>query len=218
MLAGCAVPGPGPSVTAGPVVGADGAETRLHLLNRVTWGASTSTARQLEALGSERYIEQQLKPGPAALPPEVQAQIDAMTISQRTLDELVLESSSSAGDALAKRAMPEKSKLAQQAYQQELTRLGREAADARAAARALFAQPAAGADDVVLDEPLQRLPVQGQCARDGRRLRGERHPPARARPLPRPARRHRAPPGDAALSRQRAERARTASTRTTRAS
>src|SRR5687767_12098372 len=67
------------------------AESELHLLNRLTWGASISAVQQLTAMGRDRYVEQQLKPPTrATLAPSVQAQIDAMTISQRPLDHLVL--------------------------------------------------------------------------------------------------------------------------------
>src|SRR5260221_7248915 len=82
--------------------------------------------------------------------------------------------------------------------------------DAHAPAGAPFAEPARGAHDVVLDESLQRVPVQGAAARAGGRLRGARHPAACAGALPRSARRYGAPPGDAALSRQREEQRRAA--------
>jgi len=113
-----------------------GAQERMHLLNRVTWGATASAAREVEALGSQRYLERQLKPGPAALPPAVQAQIDALTISQRTLAELVREVEQQRRAAVAL-ADPEAQKLARRAYQQELTRLGREAAT-RSLLRAIY--------------------------------------------------------------------------------
>src|SRR6185369_7603753 len=73
---------------------------------------------------------------------------------------------------------------------------------AHAAARALLARAAPGGDDLVLDEPLQRVPGQSQRARAGRRLRGARDPAARARALRRAARRGGAPSGDAGLPRQ----------------
>ena len=108
----------------------------LQLLNRLTWGASWASAQQISALGSARFLEQQLHPAPATLPKEIAAQIDAMTISQRPATELAidLEQRRIQANAIAD---PESKKAALQAYQQELTRLGREAA-ARSLLRALY--------------------------------------------------------------------------------
>src|SRR5438270_455396 len=106
-------------------------------LNRVTWGANTSSARELARVGSARYLEAQLQPPKdAMLPPEAQAQIEGMSISQRPVLELAkeLESRRKAIDVLQS---DDDKKAAQQAYQQELTRLGREAA-ARMLLRALY--------------------------------------------------------------------------------
>src|SRR5438105_524640 len=109
----------------------------LLLLNRVTWGANPSSARELARMGPARYLEAQLQPEQeAALPPEAQAQVDAMTIAQRPVDELAKELESRRKGVELLRNDDEK-KAAQQAYQQELTRLGREAA-ARTLIRALY--------------------------------------------------------------------------------
>src|SRR5438270_130873 len=109
----------------------------LLLLNRVTWGANPSSARDLARTGPARYLEAQLQPAQeAALPPEAQAQVDAMTITQRPVDELAKELESRRKGVELLRNDDEK-KAAQQAYQQELTRLGREAA-ARTLIRALY--------------------------------------------------------------------------------
>ena len=138
-LSACAAPPPASRETGAsgqPVARVQSAEAELHLLNRVTWGASASAARELEAYGTERYLERQLKPGRAVLPPAVQAQIDAMTISQRSMPELAqaLEQQRRAAVAIAD---PEKQKLARRDYQQELARLGRETAQ-RAVLRAIY--------------------------------------------------------------------------------
>lgn len=108
----------------------------LRLLNRVTWGANPGSARQIAAIGDERFLEQQLHPTPAFLPREIQAQIDAMSISRRPLQELVfeLEQRRKETDAIID---PERKKSAQQAFQQELTRIAREAAT-RSLLRALY--------------------------------------------------------------------------------
>jgi uncharacterized protein (DUF1800 family) len=135
-LAACQSTGSAPKVS-GAATSSDTTEKQLHVLNRVTWGANTSSARELAATGAERYIDRQLRPAPTAvLPPAVQAQIDALTISQRPLDGLLAELEQRRRDALAIGDAADK-KLAQQAYQQELTRLGREAAT-RAILRALY--------------------------------------------------------------------------------
>jgi uncharacterized protein (DUF1800 family) len=136
-LAACQSTGSVPTRTGGAAAPAATTEKQLHVLNRVTWGANTSSARELAAAGAERYIDRQLHPAAnAALPLSVQAQIDAMTISRRPLASLLAELEQRRRDALAIGDAAEK-KLAQQAYQQELTRLGREAAT-RSILRALY--------------------------------------------------------------------------------
>jgi uncharacterized protein (DUF1800 family) len=135
-LAACQSTGSAPTLN-GAAASADTTERQLHVLNRVTWGANTSSARELAATGAERYIDRQLRPAQRpVLPPSVQAQVDALTISQRPLDVLLAELEQRRRDALAIGDAADK-KLAQQAYQQELTRLGREAAT-RALLRALY--------------------------------------------------------------------------------
>src|SRR2546422_863517 len=130
LVASCAG-GPG----GAPEPGSRGDD--LLLLNRVTWGANPSSARALARMGPASYLEAQLQPAQeAALPPEVQAQVDAMTITRRPVDELAKEMESRRKGLDLLRNDDEK-KAAQQAYQQELTRLGREAA-ARMLLRALY--------------------------------------------------------------------------------
>ena len=101
----------------------------IALLQRVSWGVNASTLRQVQAQGWARYLDGQLHPrsAPAPLPAAVQAQIDAMTISQRPLVDLVQDGERQR-KALGALAGDEEKKLAQQAYQQELSRLAREAA------------------------------------------------------------------------------------------
>ena len=135
MAACSSVPVGAPRIVWEPAK-SDTADKQLHMLNRVTWGANPSSAQQMAALGAERYLEQQLRPAPRpVLPAGVQAQIDAMTIT-RPLDQLVfdLEKQRRDADAIAD---VEQKKLAQQAYQQELNRLEREAAT-RSLLRALY--------------------------------------------------------------------------------
>jgi uncharacterized protein (DUF1800 family) len=127
----------GPRLIGGSAKTPDTPEKQLQVLNRVTWGANTSSARDLAATGAERYIDQQLRPASnTPLPAAVQAQIDGLTISKRPLDPLLAELEQQRRDALAI-GDAEQKKTAQQAYQQELTRLGRESAT-RAILRALY--------------------------------------------------------------------------------
>jgi uncharacterized protein (DUF1800 family) len=81
-------------------------------------------------------LAEQLAPGPAPLPAAAQAQIDALTLSQQGFTPLMfdLEQRRRAADALKN---DDEKRAAQQAYQQELTRLAREAAS-RHLLRALY--------------------------------------------------------------------------------
>jgi uncharacterized protein (DUF1800 family) len=112
------------------------AEARLEVLDRISWGASASSIRHIQAIGAERYIDDQLNARPAPLPAPVQAQIDALTISQRPLDELLFDLQKRRR-AFLEIQEPEERRAAQRAYQQELTRLGREAAT-RSVLRAIY--------------------------------------------------------------------------------
>ncbi|MEN3294117.1 MAG: hypothetical protein V7642_3370 [Burkholderiales bacterium] len=135
VLAGCASPGAGQQPgTRSP--GQKQSEQELKILNRITWGINTATAQQANAMGVERYIERQLHPGIGSMPDPVQAQIAAMTITQRPLDQLVQDMEQRRKD-LAALADDDEKKAAQQAYQQEMNRLAREAAT-RSLLRALY--------------------------------------------------------------------------------
>src|SRR5687768_2613455 len=70
-LAACESPHIGTRQTLEAPRRAESAIEQLRLLNRVTWGANASSARRIETAGIDRYIEQQLRPAPAVLPPEV---------------------------------------------------------------------------------------------------------------------------------------------------
>lgn len=138
-LAGCASrpsgdtgPGDAPAALQG-----DTSVHQLRWLNRLSWGATPEMARQLASQGRSRWLAQQLKAQPGApLPPEAQAQIDAMTITRESLVTrmVALEAQRRAADALKD---DEAKKVAQQAYQQELNRQGRESAQ-RFVLRALY--------------------------------------------------------------------------------
>lgn len=107
-----------------------------QLIDRVSWGINASSLAAIDRLGAERYLLAQLRPGPASLPTAVQQQIDAMTISQRSMTDLAIEleqrrkDTRPTGDDDAK-------KTARRGYQQELNRLAREAAE-RSLLQALY--------------------------------------------------------------------------------
>ena len=123
LLAGCASTR---SATA-PANPPDNAAQGVAMLERISWGVNGPSVRQLQADGWQRYLQEQLHPGKASLPPAVQAQIDAMTISQVPLDQLVMSMEQRRKDAAA--VMDDAAKQqAQKDYQQELNRLAREAA------------------------------------------------------------------------------------------
>lgn len=135
-LQGCAAPPPhGLSSRSGTVRLAAPLEP-LALLNRATWGATASSADLLARQGAERFLHQQLYPARAVLPPSVQTQIDAMTITGRPIDQLIpaLENERKQADALPSET---DRKAAQQAYRKELSRLAREAT-ARSLLMALY--------------------------------------------------------------------------------
>ncbi len=96
-------------------------------LNRMTWGATSSLIEAQTQTGFDAFLTQQLKPAPAVLPAAVESQIRALTITEKPMISLVqtLEQRRKDTDAMAK---DDDKKAAQQAYQQELTRVGRESA------------------------------------------------------------------------------------------
>ncbi len=127
-LSGCAATGPLPGggmVTSAAPVAANG--DGYKWLNRLTWGASPSAVDANANKGFDAYLTQQLHPPAARLPEAVNTQIQAMTISQRPMVVLVQELEQRNKDANAL-TDDEAKKAAQQSYQQELNRLGREAA------------------------------------------------------------------------------------------
>ncbi|MBC3883744.1 DUF1800 domain-containing protein [Undibacterium griseum] len=95
-----------------------------QLLNRVTWGSNFSTYQQLQAVGTDLFLHQQLWGRATVVPPVVQAQISAMTISQQPLDQMIF--------ALEKKRIAAEQQKGtddslRKDYQQELNRLAREA-------------------------------------------------------------------------------------------
>ena len=105
-------------------------------LNRLTWGATSSVVDKSAHTGFDAYLAQQLYPLVAKLPEAINTQIQAMTISQRPFVSLIqdMEQRRKSADVLTN---DDEKRAAQQSYQQEMTRLGREAA-ARHIFRALY--------------------------------------------------------------------------------
>lgn len=121
--------------------GADAAtlsRSDVFLLDRATWGGNEQTASAMAAVGRETWLQQQLYPPPEDwLPPAVQAQIDAMPISQRDMLDLVSDLQAR-GRAVATIKDPADKQQAAQAHQTALSNTARQAA-ARHIMRALYA-------------------------------------------------------------------------------
>lgn len=125
------------SVLASEGVAAQSSAAALALLNRITWGANASSAARFRALGTDRWLQRQLHPAPEDQPhAEAAAQVAILTIGRKPLIDLVneLDAQNKAANQLTD---PEQKKTAQQAYQQALTDLARQAAT-RAILRALY--------------------------------------------------------------------------------
>jgi uncharacterized protein (DUF1800 family) len=109
----------------------------LAMLDRLTWGVNASSAAHLQAVGAERWLQEQLHPGPlTALPAAVKTQIEAMPdVHKFPFDVLV------AFDMQAKSANqvidPDQKKAAQQVFQQAMNDRAKQAA-ARSILRALY--------------------------------------------------------------------------------
>ncbi len=99
-----------------------------RVIHRLSWSATLNALDRAAEIGYERYVDEQLRAtGSTALPPLVQAQIDALKVQKVTLPALLkeMEQMRKTGEALP---TEEGRKTAQQAYQKELTRWAREAA------------------------------------------------------------------------------------------
>ncbi len=120
---------------------ANAAELAPHdmiLLDRLTWGINASSAAHLQAVGTERWLNEQLHPAlNAALPDGVRSQIGAMTDVHKFPFDIAV-----AFDAQAKSANqvadPDQRKAAQQVYQQAMNDRAKQAA-ARSILHALYA-------------------------------------------------------------------------------
>ena len=100
----------------------------LQILDRVTWGANASSVAEMRKLGIDRYLEQQLGPPPIPrLPDMVQDKIDSLTIVRIPAPTLAAQLDQRRKHFQSNSEVDE-SASERKTYQQELTRLGREAA------------------------------------------------------------------------------------------
>jgi uncharacterized protein (DUF1800 family) len=115
-----------PAARAVPVVTLSPAD--LAFIDRVTWGANESVAAEFAALGRDRWLERQLHPGPKdRLPVAAQAIIDGLAVATHPLTEIAWPLTAQQRNA-NQIADPEQKKALQQALQQSLNELGRQAA------------------------------------------------------------------------------------------
>jgi uncharacterized protein (DUF1800 family) len=103
-------------------------DTDIPLIERLTWGANSSTVRAFRAMGEARWLDRQLKPAAEDdLPVAAAAQVAALSLSITPSADLVarMDAQNKAANALTD---PDQKKAAQQAYQQAMNDLGRQAA------------------------------------------------------------------------------------------
>ncbi len=100
----------------------------IAVLNRVSWGAGTSSAQTLGAEGLDGYLQSQLHPSADdGLPKEAQIQIAAMDIARKTLPQINDEIRALRQAAQKLKGTPDYD-IAQKAYRQRLSEYARQAA------------------------------------------------------------------------------------------
>jgi uncharacterized protein (DUF1800 family) len=100
----------------------------ISLLDRLTFGATAKDAERLQTMGAKHWLDAQLRPTPQdLLPASVQAQIDAMAISQKPMIELVADIAAK-NKALSQITDPDLKKAAGQVSQQMMNDLAKQAA------------------------------------------------------------------------------------------
>ena len=120
-----------------PPSGETAALDAVQVANRLTWGANGTTALDVAEKGLPAWVQSQLRP-PAgdALPAEVAARIAALEISRTPLPELARDLERQRREMEAVKDDAQK-KAAQEAYQQRLNNLARQAAS-RSLLRAIY--------------------------------------------------------------------------------
>src|ERR1700722_3414409 len=110
----------------------------MILLDRLTWGINASSAAHLQAVGTERWLAEQLHPAPnTALPDAVRTQIEAMPDVHKLPFDIAVAFEQQAKSA-NQVADPDQKKAAQQVYQQAMNDRAKQAAG-RTILRALYA-------------------------------------------------------------------------------
>jgi uncharacterized protein (DUF1800 family) len=117
-------------LAAAPLLAAPPAPTsaELALVNRVTWGVDPAETADIARLGSDRWLEHELRPSSAdRMPPLVEAHIGALPLIRQPLAVLVVNVDAKHKADLAAATNPDEKKNADQAYQQAMSELGKEA-------------------------------------------------------------------------------------------
>jgi uncharacterized protein (DUF1800 family) len=109
----------------------------LSLLDRLTWGVNLSSAEHLRAIGTERWLQEQLHPtSNVMLPDAAKAEIEAMPDVHKFPFDIAVSFEQQAKSA-NQVADPDQRKAAQQVYQQAMNDRAKQAA-ARTILRALY--------------------------------------------------------------------------------
>lgn len=107
------------------------------LVDRLTWGQTSQALADINRLGPDRWLKHQLRPTmPAKLPPQAQAQIDALRISREPMAQIAVAMDAE-NKAANKLTDPAARQAAQQAYQKAMSDLKQQAA-ARSLLRDLY--------------------------------------------------------------------------------
>lgn len=117
-----AQPGPQPNASQGETL------NEIRVLDSLTFGPTEADFEKLRGAGLARWLDGQLHPAcKDTLPPEAQAQIDSLAISQKPMTALVADNAEK-GKTLRDITDPELKRAAQQAFQRLMTDLARQAA------------------------------------------------------------------------------------------
>ncbi|PIB97115.1 hypothetical protein CSW60_13695 [Caulobacter sp. X] len=114
-----------------------GALDDAALVDRLTWGRTSQALADIQGQGADRWLKRQLRPpGPTQLPPQAQAQIDGLRISQEPMAQtaVAMDAENRAANKLTD---PAARQAAQQAYQKAMGDLKQQAA-ARSLLRDLY--------------------------------------------------------------------------------
>lgn len=115
-------PAPGSAAAPAPTA------AELALVNRVTWGVDPAEAADIAREGPRQWLEHELRPSRGGSAPlEVQARIDALPLTRQPLAALVVEVDAKHKADISAATTPDEKRAADQAYQQAMNELGKEA-------------------------------------------------------------------------------------------